>query len=219
MEAKNGVINLMLAEDQGLILYSLVAMLQKIPDFCITGTARNGIELLELLKDSKPEIILMDIKMPLMNGLEVTRVINEKMPWIKVIALSMYDNPLFIREILKSGAKGFMSKNCTFEELCEAIRAVHEGRTYLCKTATEMVMNNFANHNIDAFDELHSLTAREIEIIQLLAQGLITREIAGNLFISGKTVERHKTNIMKKMGVKNTAQLVRIAIEKGILLS
>jgi len=219
MDVEKGIINLMLAEDQGLILHSLVTMLKDIPDFRITGTARNGVELLQLLNENKPDVIILDIKMPLMNGLEVTRVISEKMPWVKIIALSMYDNPLFIREIMKSGAKGFLSKNCSFDELCEAIRNVHEGKTFLCRTSTESVMNNFANQDVNAFDELHSLTSREMEVIQLLAHGLLTREIAGKMFISGKTVERHKTNIMKKMKVKNTAQLIRLATEKGLLLS
>jgi two-component system nitrate/nitrite response regulator NarL len=219
MASNNGTIKLIITEDQGLILHSLVSMLQNVEEFTIAGTARNGVELLDLLKESKPDIILMDIKMPMMNGLDSTRVIMERTPWVKIIALSMYDSPLFIREILKAGARGFMSKNCTFEELCEGINAVHSGKTFLCKTATEIVMNNFAGNGVDNFDELHSLTVRETEVVRLLSQGLPTREIADKLFISGKTVERHKANVMKKMKVKNTAQLIRLAFEKGILLS
>jgi two-component system, NarL family, response regulator NreC len=212
-------VNIMVAEDQGLILHSIVRMLETVPDFHIMGTACNGLELLEILKKDKPDIILMDIKMPKMGGLEVTRIIDSKMPWIKIIALSAYDHPNFIKELLKSGAKGFLSKSCTFEELCDAIRSVHAGKTYLCNTASQIVVNHFAQSATDEQTEFHSLTSREIEIIQFLAEGHMTRAIASKLFISEKTVERHKTNIFKKLQVKNTAHLIRLAVEQGLLLS
>ncbi|MEI7898379.1 MAG: response regulator transcription factor [bacterium] len=209
----------MIAEDQGLILHSIVQMLETVPEFHIMGTASNGIELLDLLKQKKPDIILMDIKMPKMSGLEVTRIIDSKMPWIKIIVLSMYDHPSFIKELLKSGAKGFLSKNCTFNELCDAVRSVYSGKTFLCNATSQIVLNNFANSGGEVQNEIHTLTSREIEIIQFLAEGHVTRMIASKLFISEKTVERHKTNIFKKLQVKNTAHLIRLAVEKGLLMS
>jgi len=131
----------------------------------------------------------------------------------------MYVHAHIIRELLKSGAKGFLSKNCTFEELCEAIRTVYNGKTYLCKTASEAVLHTFVNDDVSANETIEKLTPSEIKIVKLLTEGKVTREISSLLFVSEKTVERHKSNILKKLKLKNTAQLVRFAVEKGILLT
>lgn len=158
--------------------------------------------------------------MPGMNGIEATRKVNEKMPWIKIIGLSMYDHPTFIKEMLRSGAKGFLSKDCAFEELREAIQTVFLGDTYLCKNASKIVINEFSQNSTKSkISGIQSLTPREIKIIQLLGEGNITREISEKLFISEKTVDRHKTNILKKLSLKNTAQLVKMAVDQGIILS
>lgn len=210
----------MIAEDQGLIRHALSSLLKRVEGFEVIGLAGNGIEVLKQLEAARPDIILMDIKMPQMNGIETTRKINEKMPWIKVIGLSMYDHPTFIKEMLRNGAKGFLSKDCAFEELREAIQTVFAGGTYLCKNAAKVVINEFSkNSTISEMGGIQALTPREIEIIQLLADGNITKEIANKLFISEKTVDRHKTNILKKMKLKNTAQLVKVAVDQGIILS
>ena len=132
----------------------------------------------------------------------------------------MYDHPTFIKEMLRSGAKGFLSKDCAFEELREAIQIVFAGETYLCKNASKVVIDEFSKNSASPeTGGVQSLTTREIEVIQLLAEGNITKEIAGKLFISEKTVDRHKTNILKKLNLKNTAQLVKIAVDQGIILS
>jgi DNA-binding NarL/FixJ family response regulator len=120
--------------------------------------------------------------------------------------------------MLRHGAKGFLSKNCNPEELFEAIRAVQEGKTYLDKHCSEIILHNFSQIDTDFKTDLQLLTAREIEIIRTLADGMVTREIAEKLFISEKTVERHKTNILKKLGLRNTAQLIRVSVEQGILI-
>jgi DNA-binding NarL/FixJ family response regulator len=212
------MIRIMIAEDQLLLLDSLVSLLGAIEEFEIVGLAKNGLELLQLLEKEKPDIILMDIKMPMMNGIEVTKIINEKMPWVHVIALSMHDHPVFIKEMLRSGARGFLSKNCKIEELCEAIRDVHAGKTYLSKNTQDVILHDFTNDETEPENESsRSLTSREIEIIQLLSEGYFTKEIATKLFISDKTVERHKTNILKKLQLRNTAQLVKVAVERGII--
>jgi DNA-binding NarL/FixJ family response regulator len=162
----------------------------------------------------------MDIKMPKMNGIEVTKVIDEKMPWVKVIAVSGFNHPVYIKEMLKNGAKGFISKNCSIEELCDAIRVVNNGAQYFCKTISSIVFHDFTQtYNENGNLAIHSLTAREMEIIKLLSNGMVTKEIAAFLFISDKTVERHKSNLLKKLQVKNTAQLIKLAVEKGILIN
>jgi len=220
METAKEHIKIIIAEDQGLIRHALSSLLKRVDGFEVVGLAANGTEVLKLLETLRPDIILMDIKMPQMNGIETTRKINEKMPWIKIIGLSMYDHPTFIKEMLRSGAKGFLSKDCAFEELREAIQIVFAGETYLCKNASKVVIDEFSKNSASPeTGGVQSLTTREIEVIQLLAEGNITKEIAGKLFISEKTVDRHKTNILKKLNLKNTAQLVKIAVDQGIILS
>lgn len=210
----------MIVEDQGLIRHALASLLKRMDGFEVTGSVGNGAEALKYLETARPDIILMDIKMPQMNGIEATRKINEKMPWIKIIGLSMYDHPTFIKEMLRNGAKGFLSKDCAYEELREAIQTVYAGESYLCKNVSKVVIDEFSkNSTVAEITGIQSLTSREVEIIQLLAEGNITKEIAGKLFISEKTVDRHKTNILKKMNLKNTAQLVKVAVEQGIILS
>jgi two-component system, NarL family, response regulator NreC len=211
-------IKILIAEDQGLIMHSLTIMLNAQPDFEVTGTASNAEELLRLLEIKKPDVIITDIKMPGMTGIELTRIIDLKMPWIKIIALSMYVHPQFIREMLKAGAKGYLSKNCTPDELFVAIRDVYIGKTVFCKIISEVLITNFSITDEDQNRQGRNLTGREIELIHLLAEGKSTREIANQLYISEKTVERHKSNILKKMKLHNTAQLIKTAVENGILI-
>ncbi len=211
-------IKIMVADDQGLILHALVTLLNTVEDFEIIGTAKNGVVLLTLLEEKKPDVIIVDINMPKMSGIEVTKIIDGKMPWIKIIALSMYTHPQYIKEMLRNGAKGFLSKNCLAEELFAAIRTVFDGKTYLDKCCSEVITHNFSQSQTDVKTNLQLLTAREIEIIRVLADGMVTKEIAAKLFISESTVERHKNNILKKMNLRNTAQVIKVAVEHGILI-
>jgi len=210
----------MIAEDQAIILHSLMILLNSLQNIDVIGTALNGVDLLALLEKEKPDVILMDINMPKMNGIEATKIIDAKMPWVKVIALSMYDHPVYIKKMFKSGAKGFVSKNATKMELGKAIEMVYNGDIYISEEISRILLREYSNAtDSDENADYTSLTSREIEIIQLLADGLYTKEIAEKLFISDKTVERHKTNILKKLKLRNTAQLVKVAITKGIIVS
>ena len=210
----------MIAEDQAIILHSLMILLNSIQNIEVIGTALNGLELMALLETEKPDVILMDINMPKMNGIEATKILDEKMPWVKVIALSMYDHPVYIKKMFKSGAKGFVSKNATKMELGKAIQMVYGGEIYISEEISRILLREYSSAtDSDEEGDYTSLTSREIEIIQLLADGLYTKEIAEKLFISDKTVERHKTNILKKLKLRNTAQLVKVAITKGIIVS
>ena len=210
----------MIAEDQAIILHSLMILINSIPNIEVIGTALNGLDLLTLLENDKPDVILMDINMPKMNGIEATKILDEKMPWVKVIALSMYDHPVYIKKMFKSGAKGFVSKNATKMELGKAIQMVYGGEIYISEEISRILLREYSSAtDSDEEGDYTSLTSREIEIIQLLADGLYTKEIAEKLFISDKTVERHKTNILKKLKLRNTAQLVKVAITKGIIVS
>jgi len=220
MNSPAKTIKLMIAEDQAIILHSLMILLNSLQNIEVIGTALNGVELMALLEKDKPDVILMDINMPKMNGIEATKIIDAKMPWVKVIALSMYDHPVYIKKMFKSGAKGFVSKNATKMELGKAIDMVYNGDIYISEEISRILLREYSNTaDSDENADYTSLTSREIEIIQLLADGLYTKEIAEKLFISDKTVERHKTNILKKLKLRNTAQLVKVAITKGIIVS
>jgi DNA-binding NarL/FixJ family response regulator len=220
MNSPAKTIKLMIAEDQAIILHSLMILLNSLQNIEVIGTALNGVELMALLEKDKPDVILMDINMPKMNGIEATKIIDAKMPWVKVIALSMYDHPVYIKKMFKSGAKGFVSKNATKMELGKAIEMVYNGDIYISEEISRILLREYSNTaDSDENADYTSLTSREIEIIQLLADGLYTKEIAEKLFISDKTVERHKTNILKKLKLRNTAQLVKVAITKGIIVS
>jgi len=213
------MINVMIAESQALMLHSLVALIRSFGNVAISGIATNGEELLKNLERTKPDIIILDISKPGLNGIEVTRVIDEKMPWVKVISLSKNNHPLFIKEMLKLGARGFLSKNCSVEELYEGIQRVYNGKTYFCSICSKVMLRDYAEEPDGSKVDFRKISPREIEIIGYLSEGYTTREISAKLFISDKTVERHKSNLLKKMQLRNTAQLVKVAMENGLLVS
>lgn len=211
-------ITVIIVEDQAIILHAMVILFRTFRNIEVIGTAHNGVELLKLLEKLKPDVVLTDIQMPLLDGIETTRIINEKTPWIKVIALSMYDHPVYIKKLFKNGARGFVSKNASEQELEKAILAVSKGDLYISEEISRTLLRDFADQS-DSNDtsNFNSLTSREVQIIQLLADGYSTREIAEKLFISAKTVERHKTNILKKLNVRNTPHLVKMALQSGVI--
>lgn len=218
MESDFLPIKLMIAEDQAIIRKSLVSMLDGYLNLAVTGEAQNGVELLRMLEKEKPDIILMDVNMPVLNGFETMRMIDEKMPWVKVIALSVYDHPVFVKQMLKSGAMGFVSKNASLDDLYHAIIDVHNGKTVQPRLADPNDPDRkFKIAHPELKEGIDLLTSREIEVIQLLADGYPTEEIAKRLYICAKTVEKHKTNILGKMKARSTAQLVRISMENGLI--
>ena len=218
MEADYLPIKIMIAEDQVITLHALTSLLDGYLNHVVIGEAQNGMELMRLLEKDKPDIILLDINMPVSNGFETMRIIDEKMPWVRVIALSMFDHPIYIKQMIKSGAKGFISKNCSLEELYHAIVDVHNGIIYkMPKKIPADTLERNRKKLKPSYPDIYSLTSREIEIIQRLAEGLPASEIAEKLYICAKTVEKHKTNILAKMNARSTAQLVKIAMENGLI--
>ncbi|MDP1623766.1 MAG: response regulator transcription factor [Bacteroidales bacterium] len=218
LHGDNGKIRIMIAENQGIILHSLTSLIESFGDFEITGTASDGNELLKKLEVVKPDVILLDIKKPGLTSIEVTRIIDEKVPWVKVISLSRHNHPFFIKEMLKHGAKGFLSKNCTVDELREGIIRVNSGKTYFCSLCSRVMLRDYASEAVVGAVDFRNITPREIEIIGYLSDGYSTKEISDKMFISNKTVERHKSNLFKKMKLRNTAQLVKVAVENGLLI-
>ena len=214
----NGKIRIMIAENQGIILHSLISLIESFGDFEITGTACDGHELLKKLEGNKPDVVIIDVKKPGLTGIEVTRIIDEKMPWVKVISLSRHNHPFFIKEMLKHGAKGFLSKNCTVTELQEGIKSVYIGKTYFCSLCSKVILRDYVSEPEAGSVDFRTITPREVEIIGYLSDGYSTKEISDKLFISNKTVERHKSNLLKKMKLRNTAQMVKVAVENGLLI-
>jgi DNA-binding NarL/FixJ family response regulator len=213
-----GKIKLILADNQRIVLHALSMLIESLGDFTVIGIVTNGYDLLKKLEVSKPDIILMDIVKPGPTSIEVTRIIDERMPWVKVISLSRFNHPIFIKEMLKHGARGFLSKNCSVEELQEGIMRVYTGKTYFCNLSSQVLLRDYSTESKAGIADFRDVTAREIEIISLLSDGLATKEIASKLFISDKTVERHKSNLLRKMHVRNTAQLIKVAMENGLLI-
>ncbi len=210
-------ISIVIAEDQNLYLEALTALLERHPDLKIVGAAQSGTELLSLLETYKPAVVILDIKNTGMNALNVIKTIDQKMPWVRIISLLSNNHPFYLREMLKNGTKGFLSKSGSARELVECIRNVHSGKTFFCQQCASSLLQDIIPEYADDEPNFRNLTTREIELITFLSSGLSTKDISGKLFISPKTVERHKTNILSKLKVKNTAQLVRVAVENGLL--
>lgn len=212
-------IKVLIADDHKIVLDGLVSLINEHRDMNVVGQATDGRSVVTLAMETDPDIVVMDLTMPILNGIDATRMIIQNAPDIRVIALSMHSEKRFIRAALKAGASGYLVKENAFDELVSAIRAVKDSKNYLCPVATKIMMLDYLHH-IKAegnFTDRDILTPREREILQLLAEGRKTREIAGDLNVSVKTVETHRKNIMDKLDVRSIAELTRYAIREGII--
>ena len=191
--------------------------MEKEKDLEVIGTADNGRQALTLTRRLKPDVVIMDIAMPELNGIDATRQILDEVPDAKVIALSMHSEKQFIEGMLQAGAAGYLLKDSAFEELIKAIRLVCAGKKYLSPDVTDIVLQDFLSPSIgkDVENE-QDLSLREREVHQLISEGRSMREIAERLNISVKTVESHRKNIMDKLNLHTVAELTRFAIKQGI---
>ena len=205
---------ILVADDHQILREGLVTLLEK-AGMTVVGEAGDGRTALRLAKELKPDMVIIDIAMPELNGIEATRQIVEEVPGVKVIALSMMADKHFVRGMLQAGASGYLLKYCASQELVQAIRAVQSHQVYLSPGVTEMVVEDFkaATGDTSAFSVL---TPREREILQLYAEGKISREIADTLHLSLKTVEAYRRQIMEKMSFKSFADLIKYAIREGL---
>jgi two-component system, NarL family, response regulator NreC len=214
------LVNILLADDHEVVRKGLKALLSAEPDFNIIGEAGDGIDTVELVSKLQPDIVILDLMMPGINGLEVTRRLCKKNPGVGIIILSMHSNEAYVLEALSSGAKAYVLKESPPEELILGIREVIAGRRYLSSPLSETSIDSYSRKaEISDAEPFSCLTAREREILLLLAQGKNNAEIADKLSISTRTVETHRTNLMHKLGLHNHAQLMQFAIRKGILAS
>ncbi len=212
-------IRVLVADDHRIVLDGLVSLISEQSDMTVVGKATDGRSAVNLATETDPDVIVMDLTMPELNGIEATRIITNNAPVIRIIALSMHSEKRFIRAALEGGASGYLVKENAFEELVNAIRAVNKGQNYLCPVATKTMILDYLHHTTVERDgtDRDILTPREREVLQMIAEGRRTKEIAGTLHISVKTVETHRKNIMEKLDVKSVAELTRYAIREGII--
>ncbi len=211
-------IRVFLADDHPIIRDGLRAILEAQGDIAVVGEAGDGRQAVQQVRTLKPDVVVMDIAMPEMNGTEATRQIHETCPDAQIVILSMHDTSEHIYQALRAGARGYLLKESAGAEVVSAVRAVQSGRRYLCQKITETVLDNYIDRKMGEEDKspLETLSAREREILQMVVEGKSSAEIAGILFISPKTVETYRSRLMQKLGVSNLPSLVRFAIEHGL---
>jgi DNA-binding NarL/FixJ family response regulator len=210
------VIKILLADDHKIMRDGLRVLLERQQDFAVAGEATDGHEAVACARQVRPDVVLMDIGMPGLNGMEATRQIRQLLPAVRVIALSMYSDKSYIVEMLKAGAAGYVLKDCAFDEVVRAVHTVAGGRTYLSPLVAGTVVNELHRLPADETNSAAVLTAREREILQLLSEGKTTKQIALLLTVSGKTVETHRGRIMDKLGIRTVPELTKYAIREGL---
>ena len=211
-------IRVLIADDHTLLRNGICALLEDEPDITIVGEASDGREAVRLAAQLKPDVVLMDIAMPLLNGLEATRQIKHEHPEIHILVLTMYDNEEYFREMMEVGASGYIIKRAAASELVAAIRAVYNGEAVLSPTITRLLLEDYLNHEIHSQnDDPNALSSREREVLQLIAEGKTSREIAEILNLSVKTVQSHRTSLMQKLDLHDRGDLIKYAIQKKII--
>ena len=202
-------IRIVVADDHRMVRKAWELLLSENKAYKVVGQAANGAEVLQLLQEIKADVVLMDLDMPVMNGIEATEKIRNCFPWVKVIALTMQKDSAYIKRFFASGASGFLTKNASDGELLEAVQEVLTGKRYISKEVSEVLSNSLLEPFIsEQKQQFQGLSERELEIIKLISAGSTTNKIADLLNISVKTVESHRRNIFKKLQVKNVAQLM-----------
>jgi len=210
-------IRVLLADDHTMVRQGLKALLDAEPDIQVVGEASDGWETIQQAETLRPDVILMDITMPRLNGLEATRRLKKSLPKIQILALTMHTNEEYVREVLRAGAAGYILKEAAVSELVKAVRAVAKGESYLSPAASKVLVEDLARGRQWTGDTLFdTLTPREREVLQLIGEGYTNSEIAKRLSISVKTVETHRAQLRRKLNIHDRAGLIRYAIRKGI---
>jgi len=210
-------IRILLADDHAIVRDGLSRSLQQQENMEVIGQAQDGLTTVELNRELSPDLIIMDIGMPDLNGIEATRQILRESSEVKIIGLSMHSGKKFVTEMFKAGAKGYLPKDCELDELVDAIQAVMDGKTYLSPSITGIVVDNYVRTSSENQSSAFTiLTPREREVLQLIAEGNSTKQIGRRLHISPKTVEAHRLRIMGKLEIDNVAQLTKYAIQEGL---
>lgn len=209
---------IILADDHRILREGIAAMLRQVPEFEIVGEASDGNETVRLARELRPDLVVTDVSMPGLNGIEAIRRIVEDVPGVRTLCLSVHDEKRLVSAVMDAGASGYLLKDCAFDELLRAVRAVLAGQVWISPAIAGVLMEDYRNRRAGATtpSAFSELTAREREVIQLIAEGCSTREIAERLHVSAKTVGTHREHLMAKLRVNGTAELTRYAIREGL---
>jgi two-component system, NarL family, response regulator NreC len=211
-------LTIVLADDHTVVHEGLRALLAAESDIAVIGEANDGLEAIRLTEKLQPQVLLVDLGMPNLNGLEVTRQVRKRFPHIKVIVLSMHSNEAYVLEAIRNGASGYVLKGSSVSEVIKAIRKVAAGGRFLSASLSEEALDAYIEKaKTSPADPYDTLTVREREILQMTAESQSSATIGRRLFISPRTVEIHRQNAMRKLGLRNQSELVRFALKKGIL--
>jgi len=210
-------IRVLLAEDHTIVRKGLRSLLDDETEIEVVGEAEDGQQAIELVQRVQPDVVLMDITMPVLNGLEATRQIKKLFPQVKVVVLTVHSTEEYIFQILRAGASGYVVKQAAVSELVQAIQTVHRGDSFLSPSISRQVVEEYGRRAEAIEDKYDRLTNREREVLQLIAEGRANREIAQLLHVTVKTVEAHRAHLMDKLGLRSTAELTRYALRKGMV--
>lgn len=209
-------IRVLIADDHRIFRQGLRSMLENQPEVEVLGEAENGRALIKMARQLEPDMVILDVAMPEMNGIDAAHKLKELGIGTKILALSMHSDSRFVTQMLKAGADGYLLKDCAFNELTDAMQTVLQNRVYLSPGVTDLVVRAYLESSGEDGHNTTALTSREREILQLIAEGKNTLEIAGLLNISGKTVDTHRRQIMRKLDLHSVAELTKYAIREGI---
>jgi two-component system response regulator NreC len=211
-------ISIVLADDHPLLRQGLRGLLEAERDFSVAAEARDGLEAAELVERLKPHVLVLDLMMPNLSGLEVLRITRQRSPDTRVVVLSFQSTNAFVAEVLRNGATGYVLKGCSEENLLRAIREAAAGRRFLSPPMTDVALDAYVQQTKSGALEPHeTLTVREHEVLQMAAEGQTNAAIANRLHISTRTVENHRTNLMRKLGLHNQSELIRHALRHGLV--
>ena len=211
------VLRVLIADDHTLVRESLVSLLQAAGDVQVVAQASNGVETVEKAIATRPDVVVTDISMPGLGGIEVVRRLHEAVPESRVLVLTMHQEDEYVLQAVRAGASGYLVKDSAAAELLAAVRSLHAGRGYFGPQASRALAEQMQNPDRTVDDPYGRLTAREREVFHLVVEGMTTKEIARRLDISVKTAENHRARVIAKVGVRNTAELVRYALRRGLL--
>ncbi len=209
---------IVLADDHPVVRHGVRSLLQSDAELTVIGEASDGIETVQMVEKLQPEVLVVDLMIPGLNGLEITRQVRQRSPNTRIIILSMHANEPYVLEALKNGASGYVLKDSSGTDLIHAVRLVAAGQRYLSPPLSERAVEAYMMKSQESsFDAYDGLTDREREVLQLAAEGLSNPDIAGRLSISPRTVETHRANLMRKLSLKTQTDLIRYALKRGIL--
>jgi DNA-binding NarL/FixJ family response regulator len=212
------MITILLADDHQVVRQGLRALLRAEPDFAIVGETGDGLEAVQLAERLKPDVLIVDLKMPGLGGLEVVHRVSQRSPRTRAIVLSMYASEAYVYEARRTGALGYVPKESSAAELAQAVREVAAGRRYFSPSLPQQALEAYAQRARSwGFDPYSALTQREREVLPLLAQGLTSAEVAQRLSISPRTAEAHRARVMHKLGLRSQTELALYAVRRGIL--